>query len=122
MRTVQAIMRVMARLRRVDPTALVAALVACGVAVGYVWLIRQENDQPAAWFLGGLVVSALLCGYGSARVPRRRTALAAAGGIMIVLGILGILSIGLPVLVAGIVALVAAARPGSARSRTEVDR
>jgi hypothetical protein len=115
-------MKVMERRWRVDPAAIVAALVACGVAVAYVWLMRQENDQLAAWFLGGLVVSTLLCVYGSARFPMRRTALAAAGGIMTVLGTLGILSIGLPVLVAGIVALMAAARPRAANSRTEVDR
>ena len=115
-------MKVMGAWWRVDPAAIVAALVACSVAVGYVWLIHQENDQAAAWFLGGLVVSILLCVYGSARVPMRRSALAVAGGIMTVLGTLGILSIGLPVLVAGILALIAAARPGAARSRTEVDR
>ena len=122
MGTIPGIMKVMGAWWRVDPAAIVAALVACSVAVGYVWLIRQENDQAAAWFLGGLVVSILLCVYGSARVPMRRSALAVAGGIMTVLGTLGILSIGLPVLVAGIVALIAAARPGAARSRTEVDR
>jgi len=122
MRTIPGIMKVMGPRWRVDPAAVVAALVACAVAVGYVWLMRQENDQPAAWFLGGLVVSALLCVYGSARVPMRRTALAIAGGIMTVLGAVGILSIGLPVLVAGILALMAAARSRAADSRTEVDR
>ena len=115
-------MKVMGARWRVDPAAIVAALVACSVAVGYVWLIRQENDQAAAWFLGGLVVSILLCVYGSARVPMRRTALATAGGIMTVLGALGILSIGLPVLVAGIVSLMAAARSRAANSRTEQER
>jgi hypothetical protein len=115
-------MTVMEPRRRVDPAAIVAALVACGIALGYGWLMRQENDQPAAWFLGGLVVGALLCVYGSARVPMRRAALAAAGGIMIVLGTLGILSIGLPILVAGIVALMAAARHRAANSGAEVDR
>jgi len=107
---------------RADPAAIAAAIVACGVAVVYVWLMRQENDQPVAWFLGGLVLSVLLCGYGSARVPLRRTALAAAGGIMVVIGWLGIFSIGLPVLIAGIAALLAAARPRVASRPTPADR
>jgi hypothetical protein len=107
---------------RADPAAIAAAVVAGGVAVTYVWLMRQENDQPVAWFLGGLVLSMLLCGYGSARVPLRRTSLAAAGGIMVVIGWLGIFSVGLPVLVAGIVALLAAARPREANRPTPADR
>lgn len=84
--------------------------------------MRQENDQPVAWFLVGLVLSVLLCGYGSARVPLRRTALAAAGGIMVVIGWLGIFSIGLPVLIAGIAALLSAARPRVANRPTPADR
>jgi uncharacterized BrkB/YihY/UPF0761 family membrane protein len=107
---------------RGDPAAIAAAVIACGVAVVYVWLMRQEKDQPVGWFLGGLVLSVLLCGYGSARVPLRRSALAAAGGIMVMIGTLGILSIGLPVLVAGIVALLAAARPRATNRPTPADR
>jgi hypothetical protein len=89
---------------------MAAALIATGVLGPYLWLMRQESDQPVAWFLGGLVVSILLCGYASVRLPLRRTALITAGTIMVILGMLGILSIGLPVLVAGIVALLSALR------------
>jgi hypothetical protein len=102
--------------------AVAAALIACGVAVLYVWVMRQQNDQPLAWFLGGLILSVVLCGYAAAIVPLRRTALVGAGGIMVVLGGLSILSIGLPVLVAGMVALTAAARPRVAGYPRPLDR
>jgi len=49
--------------------------------------------------------------------PRRGLALAVSGAAMTVLGLLSILSIGFPILVAGVLAIIAAARAASAVAR-----
>jgi hypothetical protein len=97
----------------IEPFALAAAVVAAAMAVFYVWLIRQQGDQPLPWVLIVLLVGALLAAYGALwRVPYRRMALVPAVIALTVLGVLGILSIGLPILAAGILALVSLLRPG----------
>ena len=103
-----------ARMRgTIEPLALTAAIVAAGMAVFYVWLIGQQGNQPLPWVLVVLVVGALLAAYGALwRVPYRRTALVPAVIALTVLGVLGILSIGLPILAAGILALVSLLRRG----------
>src|SRR6266498_673759 len=94
-----------------DPLAAIAALVALVMMVLYIGLIRQQGGQVVAWFLGGMAAAALLGSYGAARAaPRRGLALAVSGVVLAVLGVLGILSIGFPILGAGVLALVAAAR------------
>ncbi|SRR6266511_1013481 len=94
-----------------DPLAAIAALIAVVMMVLYVGLIRQQGGQVVAWFLGGLAAAALLGLYGAARAaPRRGLALAVSGMVLAILGILGILSIGFPILGAGMLTLVAAAR------------
>ena len=103
-----------ARMRgTIEPLALTAAIVAAGMAVFYVWLIGQQGNQPLPWVLIILLVGALLAAYGALwRVPYRRTALVPAVIALTVLGVVGILSIGLPILAAGILALVSLLRPG----------
>ena len=103
-----------ARMRgAIEPFALTAAIVAAGMAVFYVWLMGQQGHQPLPWVLIGLLAGALLAAYGALwRVPYRRTALVSAVIALTVLGVLGILSIGLPILAAGILALVSLLRPG----------
>jgi hypothetical protein len=97
----------------VEPLSLAAAVVAAGMAVYYVWLIGQQGNQPLPWVAIVLVAGALLAAYGALwRVPYRRAALVPAVIALTVLGVLGILSIGLPVLAAGILALVSLLRPG----------
>jgi hypothetical protein len=94
-----------------DPLAATAVAIALVMLVFYVALIRQQEDQPAVWFVAGLALAVVLAAYGVNRAAGQRTpALATAGMIMVVFGVLGILSIGLPVLVAGVLALVAAVR------------
>ncbi|GAA0909219.1 hypothetical protein [Virgisporangium aurantiacum] len=94
-----------------DLLAAIAAATAVIMIVLYVGLIRQQGGHAAAWFIGGLAAAALLSIYGVARAaPGRRSALAVSGVMMVVLGLLGILSIGFPILGAGVMALVAAAR------------
>jgi hypothetical protein len=94
-----------------DRLALLAGLLGAITSVGYVWLIEQQGDQPVAWFLGGLVLGVVLAVYGAATTAALRTAaLAISGTIMVVLGFLGIASIGLPILVAGLLILIAGVR------------
>jgi predicted membrane metal-binding protein len=77
----------------------------------YIEVIAQEGDQVAGWFVAGLAAAAILSLYGVARaVPWRGWALAVSGVAMAVLGFVSILSIGFPILCAGVLALVAAVR------------
>jgi hypothetical protein len=102
-----------ARMRgTIEPLALTAAIVAAAMVVFYVWLIRQQGNQPLLWVLIVLLVCAVLAAYGALwRVPYRRAALVPAVIALTVLGVLGILSIGLPILASGILALVSLLRP-----------
>ena|SRR5690349_6456273 len=94
-----------------DLLAAIAGVIGLVMIVFYVGLIRQQGGQAAAWFLAGLALAALLSIYGVARAaPGRRLALAVSGVMMVALGLLGILSIGIPILGAGVLALVAATR------------
>jgi hypothetical protein len=91
--------------------AVVAAVIAATVAVLYVWLMDRQGDEPVAWFLGGLISAAVLAAYGAAStLPGRRMALGLASGLMLALGFLGMASIGLPVLGAGVLTLISVAR------------
>lgn len=103
---------------RFDPLATASALLAVLVLAGYVGLIRQQGDPPVPWYVAGLAGAAVLSGYGVRRAaPARRWALAGSGVVLAALGLLALLSIGLPLLVAGGLALVAAVR-GRRRERT----
>jgi hypothetical protein len=102
-----------------DLLAAVAGVIALIMIVFYVGLIRQQGGQVAAWFIAGLAIAALLSIYGVARAaPGRRSVLAVSGVLMVALGLLGILSIGLPILGAGVLALVAATRAAGAGARS----
>jgi hypothetical protein len=101
-----------------DLLAAIAAVIALSMIGLYIGLIRQQGGHVAVWFLAGLAAAALLSIYGVIRAaPRRGLALAVSGVVMVALGLLGILSIGLPILGAGVLALVAAGRAASARPR-----
>ncbi|WP_344448012.1 hypothetical protein [Acrocarpospora macrocephala] len=92
-----------------DWLAVSAVLITVMMSVWYVTLIAREGGRPVAWFLGGLAGCAVLMVYGASRAaPRRGIALAIAGVVLAALGYLALLSIGFPILVAGILALVAA--------------
>ncbi|TDC39689.1 hypothetical protein [Micromonospora sp. KC213] len=73
-------------------------------------LIRQQGGQVAAWFLAGLAIEAFLSIYGVARAAPGRRSVLAVSGVMVAFGLAGILSIGIPILGAGVLALVAATR------------
>jgi hypothetical protein len=92
-----------------DGLAVSAVVIAVAMSALYVWLIGREGDRPVAWFLGLLVGCTVLVAYGATRAaPRRRTVLAIAGVVLTMLGILGLASIGLPILAAGVLAVIAA--------------
>lgn len=90
---------------------LASGSVALVVAVGgvYLWLIDRQEASPAWWFVAGLCVAVIL-GLGSIFwVAAGRAIMAGVGGvILLVLGVIGIFSVGLPLLVAGILMLIAA--------------
>lgn len=88
-----------------------ATVIAATMMAMYVWLMRQEGDQPVGWFVGALAVAVALGAFGSAgAIPWRLAALGLCGVILVALGVLGIFSIGLPILIAGVMALIGAAR------------
>lgn len=91
--------------------AAAATIVTAAVMAMYLWLIAQQGGQPQGWFVGALAAAIALGGFGSARAaPRRRAALTLCGTILVAVGLLSILSIGWPLLIAGALALAAAAR------------
>lgn len=101
-----------------DLVAAIAAMIGLLMIGIYIGLIVQQGGQMAAWFVAGLAAAAILAIYGVARtVPWRRSALAVSGVAMTTLGFVSILSIGFPILCAGVLALVAAARSSNHDTR-----
>ena len=96
---------------RIDLVAAAAAVLAVAMAVVYVRLMAQQGDRPLWWVLAVLLAGAGAAAYGAlATGVRRTTALVGAGVVLFALGVLAILSIGLPILLAGALSLVAALR------------
>jgi 4-hydroxybenzoate polyprenyltransferase len=88
---------------RIEPLALIAAALAIAMAIDYVWLTRQQGNLPHPWVLALLLAGALLAAYGAVReLPSRRAALLAAAGALTTLGLLALLSIGWPIIAAGL--------------------
>ncbi|MGD8202429.1 hypothetical protein ACQE98_17445 [Ornithinimicrobium sp. W1679] len=100
------------RMRRsgLDVAAVAATVLAVVMLVVYLVVMREQGDQPAMWAVVLLVLGAA-AGYGAVRsAPYRRAALLAAACGLTALGVLAILTIGLPILFAGVLCLVAAVR------------
>lgn len=94
-----------------DPLAVVAALVAASMAAVYVGVMHAQDDQPLPWVLVVLAGCALAAAYGAPlRTRHRRAVLWTTAAALLLLGLVAILSIGLPILVAGGLALLAGAR------------
>jgi hypothetical protein len=124
--------------RRFDRVAVVGALLAFVTTLNYVWSSSQlggeasrlfkttpigvayltnERLRPVYWACAVLVVGISLANYGSRlEFPYRRTALWFAGAVLIVMGKVALasgmatFSIGIPLVVAGLVCIVAAIR------------
>ena len=102
--------------RGVDLLAASAALLAAAMTWAYIRVIHDQGDQPLGWVLGVLIGCAVLATYASRLAAAgRRPALVVAGAGLLVLGFLAILSIGLPILIAGAFAMVSSSRPVRAR-------
>ena len=96
---------------RLDLLAVTAAVLALTMLVVYLWLMRQESDRPASWFVAALVVGAGFAGYGARfSSPYRLFSLLLAGASLVAMGVLAIFSIGFPILVAGTLCVASAVR------------
>jgi hypothetical protein len=96
---------------RLDPFAVTAAVLVVVMLVVYLAVIRQQDGEPAAWAVAALAFGAVAAGYGAVRtLPGRRVSLVVAGLVLLAIGVLAILTIGLPILVAGALCLVGATR------------
>ena len=105
--------------RRVDPWAAASALLAAVMVGVYLDVSRQQEGEVAVWFVVMVVLGAVAAAYGALSWVRlRRRALVLAGVLLGAAGVLGILSIGFPILVAGVLSLVAMARVAPARAPT----
>lgn len=103
--------------RRLDGLALTAAVLALAMLLGYLEIMRRESDVPAPWFVAALILGSALAGYGAnVGAHHRGSALLLAGLLLAVVGVLAVPTIGLPILVAGVLCLVAAARSSQRRS------
>jgi hypothetical protein len=96
---------------RIDLWAAGAAVVAIVMIALYAVIIADQSGEPAWWFVSLMAVAIACAAYGSARtLPMRRWALLACAVLLTGLGALAILSIGLPILIAGALAWIAFAR------------
>jgi hypothetical protein len=97
--------------RGADFASLLAALIALVMAGMYIKVMNSQCDDPQAWVLIVLAVGAALTSYGTWRdAPYRTVSLTVAAVGLLALGVLAILTIGLPILIAGGLALWASQR------------
>jgi hypothetical protein len=92
-----------------DPFAAAASALALTMLVVYLWIIRQQDEgAPAAWAVVALLIGAVAAGLGTVlAAPYRSACLGLAAAVLIVVGLLAIFTIGLPILVAGMLCIVA---------------
>ena len=84
---------------------LLAALVGVVMAVVYLQIIRDQGNSPAWWFVALLGFAAGLSAYGAVGPREQRLpALLLASFLFIGAGFLSILTIGLPILLAAVLA------------------
>jgi len=89
----------------VNGAAVAVAVITVTMAVVYVLIIRSQGNAPLLWVLAVLVLAAGFAAYGAnARARLAPVSLAISGMLLLVMGVLGIFSIGLPLLIAGVIA------------------
>jgi hypothetical protein len=97
--------------RRVDLLAAGACLLTLVMLVAYLLLLHAQDDSPAVWAVAVLVVAVAGTAYATSRgATHRRPVLVLCAVLLVALGLLAILSIGLPILLAGLLCVAAAAR------------
>jgi hypothetical protein len=95
--------------------SLAAAVVSLVMAWVYVTVVHGQGEEPATWVVAVLVGAGLGAGYGAFRgTPGRRAVLGTCACALAALGLLAILSVGLPILLAAVLCLLGALR-GPAR-------
>lgn len=93
-----------------SPPALIVAIAALVMTVTHGVLVARQGDPPVIWFTAGMLAATVLAAYAVIRAaPLRLAAFAGSGVVLVAFGVLGILSVGLPILLAGLLALGAAA-------------
>ena len=98
-------MGLVSRPPRVNAAAVAVAVITVTMAVVYVLIIRSQGNSPLPWVLSVLAVATGLAAYAAkCRARFAPVSLAMAGILLLVIGVLGIFSIGLPLLVAGVIA------------------
>jgi hypothetical protein len=97
--------------RTIDVLPAIAAAIALFVMGVYVAVINAQHNEVAVWFVAGVAIATVLALYGVVRgVPRREVALYGSGVLFVLLGVAGLLSVGLPLVVSGVLTIVAAGR------------
>ena len=118
--------------RRPHPLALLGVALALVGAATYLWLVQQKGGgsfEPSLWFVGMVGLGCVEVGYGALLDGQARRAAVASGGVLLLVtaglsvlamdtshtaALLG--SVGLLVAAAGLVAILAARGPATARS------
>lgn len=98
-------------LRRFDPFALAAAVLTASVTVLYLFLVRTQDGRPSWWAVAILTAAVLGAAYGVRMyAPYRRAPLVVAAVGLFLLGFVALFSIGLPLLLAAVLCVLAALR------------
>ena len=98
------------RTRPIDLLAAVAALLTAAMLVAYLVIMASQDNSPALWVVVVLAVTALLAAYGATRRRGHRALLVVDGVLLGVLGLLAILTIGFPLLLASALCFAAVLR------------
>ena len=94
-----------------DLFALAAAVLAAAVTAMYLFLVHGQGDRPSWWAVAILTMAALGAAYGvRPRAPYRKIPLVVAAVALFLLGFVALFSIGMPLLLAATLCVVAALR------------
>jgi predicted membrane metal-binding protein len=81
------------------------------ITVMYLFLVHSQGGRPSWWAVGMLTVAVLGAAYGvRRRAPYRKTPLVVAALFLFLLGFVALFSIGMPLLLAAVLCVVAALR------------
>jgi hypothetical protein len=96
----------------VDLLCVAAAVLVFAVVFFYLVLVVQEGSRPTLWAVALLTLSGAGAVYASRRVAwGRRSVAGLSGTVMIFLGYLTLFSIGIPLVLAATLCIVAALKP-----------